>query len=605
MIKRNFLYCILALCLIILTNNELRAQGVSMSAPQAVTVNKPFNLTINSEVQGEVVFPEVNGMEIISGPSTMVSYSSNNINGRITTTSQISHTYILVFTKEGAYEIPPVTIKDGKKELKGNKLNIQVFPAGISNQSQGGDGSAQEEKNTTVLLQQIPSTREVYLGEQLVFSTKILVRERLQITNLSSPSLDGFWNQEIEADQIASRDYVNGMEYATQVIKRSLLVPQKAGEIVIQPAVMDVVIQKRVQRQRPRSPFGDIFDDPFFDSPFDSYQNVQERISSNPVRITVKPLPQGAPASFRSAVGKFTIKSVLSRDSLAVNESLSLKVTLSGSGNLALIEAPKLDFPSDLEVFEPKTSTDLKHGITGTTGNVVFEYILIPRRPGQFRIAPFEFSWLNPETGRYQQFSSGEFRFSVSGETSGGEQSLIQGPASLSKAVKDLGTDILFIKINPGKFEKKGKYFIKSSWLMTFPAVLLLLLLLFVIVRKTESELADPYIVRNKKAAKTARKRMKNAGKLLAANDEGFYDEVIKSYMGYFSDKLGIPTLGLSRDNLNQQFRNRNIPGDLISGIWEVVDECEMSRYARTSGADPKLLYVKALENLTRVAEIL
>jgi hypothetical protein len=217
------------------------------------------------------------------------------------------------------------------------------------------------------MIRQLPSRRNIFLGEQIVIETKVYVRENLQVTGLEEPKYNSFWRQEIEADNFVGSEVINGQSYRTQVIKRDLLTAQKTGEIVIEPAKMDVMLRKRISSGSRSRNFDDIFDDPFFRDPFERYENVPASYSSNAITINVKPLPASAPASFNGATGNFSFSADISRDSTRTNESLRLKITVKGKGNLDLLQAPKVDFPPGLEVFEPKSNADLNNTLAQPT----------------------------------------------------------------------------------------------------------------------------------------------------------------------------------------------------------------------------------------------
>jgi len=590
------------LFLLALTLQPILAQELSVSAPSVVSVNKAFNLTITSGEQGDIEFPAIDGMRVLSGPNTMVSHQSSYVNGRLSNTAQVTNSYVVMFEKEGLFEVPPFILKSGRKELKSAAFKITVQAGTATQQASGqGQGQAVTGGTETILLRQNASKKEVYQGEQFTVDLKILVRERLQITGLNPPSYDGFWNQELEGDQTAQNEEYDGLDYTSQVIKRNLLLATKAGDISIEPNEMDVVVQKRVQRPRSRNPFGDIFDDPFFDSPFESYQNVSRHIRSNALTIKVNPLPAGAPASFRGAVGSYSVKVALSRDSLPVNDALNLKITFTGKGNLAMLELPEVDFPGDLEVFEPKTVQNIKHTVQGSEGSVSFEYIIIPRKAGPYRIAPVNISWFDPQARAYRQYNAGELVFVA--KASDNEVHLTDrsgAPGVYSSEVKDIGSDILYIKLKPGKWYNKKGWMVASALNLYFLAVLLVVFMAFLFIGRREQEERDPASRRQKKAKAMAAKRLKTAQSYLNTNNDLFYEEVLKAYWGYFSDKLGIPTLGLSRENLNKAFETAKMPEAVVQQIWEVIEECELSRYGNTSPADRNQLYEKAVECLTK-----
>ena len=344
----------------------------------------------------------------------------------------------------------------------------------------------------------------------MVLSTKVYVRERLQITNLKTPSYEGFWNENLEPDKAAGRDVINGLTYSSQVINRQLLTAQKSGDLKLDPVQMDVMIQKRVRTKS--NPFGNIFDDPFFDNAFNSYQNVPDSFDSNPVTIHVKPLPAGAPSSFDGAVGDFNMTASISKDSTLTNESVTLKVKVSGTGNLPLLQPLKVDFPPDLEVFDPKTDKNFKNTISGSTGSVTFEYLIIPRNKGNFRIAPVEFSFFNPSTSKYETRKSKEFSIKVTGEGTGeGQTNVQQMPQGFFRdEVKNLGNDIRFISTSPGDLRRKDQSLLHSSWMLIFPAGIVLLLILFFFRQNRMKKHADVILHAEQESPETCHATIKD-----------------------------------------------------------------------------------------------
>ncbi len=368
---------------------------------------------------------------------------------------------------------------------------------------------------------------------------------------------------------------------------------------------MDVMIRKKVKSSR--GGFDDFFNDPFFRSSFDRYENVPASYNSNALNIHVKPLPAGAPGSFSGSVGQFSFTALLSRDSIQANESLSLKITIKGNGNLALTNAPKIDFPPEIEVFEPKKNSSLSNNVRGTTGTLNFEYLLIPRNEGAYRIAPIEFSWFDPASGSYKTATSDEFTFVAKGHSSIGNEGI---DAQMSHGffrdeVKDINNDIRYLKTDPGTLHKKGRIIVRSAWMLVYPIGIVLFIFLLILRKKSLERRSNVSYLRNRKANKIAIRRLVNAKKLMNAEDDNFYDEVLKAFWGYFSDKLGINTSELSRDKIEEKLSLHNVPVDLIKELWALLDECEYSRYAPGPRSDKKAIYLNAEKCLSAIEQSL
>ncbi len=590
---------------ILFGNNLLNAQEFKASAPAVVQTGQAFNYSLNGNRQGSVELPEMKGIRLIAGPGQSISTQSSNVNGRLQTVTNVAYTFALMIDEVGEYEIPGAKITSGGKVFTSNAIRISAIKG--TSQVQSTAVPDQGQGNESVLLKIIPSRRDIFIGEQILVETKVLVRENLQVTGLDEPKYDGFWREEIKADNFMGNDVVNGKSYRTQVIGRDLLTAQKAGSLKIAPARMDVMLRKKVKSQRNSGGFDDFFNDPFFRDPFERFENVPASFTSNPITINVKPLPSGAPSTFTGAVGQFSFNASLSRDSLQANESLNLKITIKGNGNLSLIDIPKVDFPPDLEVFEPKTNSSLTNSTQGTSGIISFEYLIIPRNQGDYRISPIEFSWFDPSSVTYKTVKSEEFNFKVRGQTEGeGEGDANQiAQGFFRDEVKDINADIRYIKTDPGTLHKKRLNLLRTGWLMVYPLGILLLVVLLVIRRKSLERRANARYIRNRKANKMAAKRLANARKLMAAGDDNFYDEILKAFWGYFSDKLGINTSELSREKIHEKLKIHNVPGEFIGSLWELLDECEYSRYAKGARSDKAKIYHNAVKRLSDIEQIL
>ncbi len=597
-------YFLVILLVVILASEDTFAQNndINASAPGVVSANKAFNYSISAQKQGEVSLENIEGIRVISGPSQMVSYQSSNVNGKLTTTMQVSYSYMMIAEEAGEYTIPPATLIADGKTYKSNPVAIRVVKGAAD--AKPGESRGQNPQNnepSPVILRLIPSKTELYEGEQLVVATKIFVRARIERPSLNSPSYEGFWVEELEADQSVRNEVVQGYNYNSQVVKRDLLTAQRKGEISIEPASLDVTILKRAQRRR--SAVDDFFDDPFFSSPFDRYEKETRVINSNPLAINIKPLPSGAPSGFKGAVGDFSISTDLKADSVQTNNAISLVVEITGKGNLNLVEAPEIDFPPDLEAFEPKRSENINHSRSGTEGRVTFEYVIIPRHNGNYRISPVQFAFFDPDVKKYNRFVSPEFKFTAyGGQDAEGESGLQSG--FFREEVRDIDQDIRYIKLDPGKFLPLASFLILNTWVYIYIlGGLALLILVLLLWRNKLRKEADIFYVRNKRAHKVAKKRLKNAYKLLQEDNDDFYEEILKAFWGYLGDRMGINTADLSRERISDELENRKIDDKLQQKLWEVVDESEFSRYSPESSGGKKELYEKAVDCMQKMEQ--
>jgi hypothetical protein len=273
-------------------------------------------------------------------------------------------------------------------------------------------------------------------------------------------------------------------------------------------------------------------------------------------------------------------------------------VEIKGKGNLSLVDPPTLEFPPDIESYEPKVLDNYKTGTNGTAGSKTFEFLLIPRRPGTYELPPVAFAYFDLASGRYKEFHSDAFTLKVKGN---GQGAAVAGGPSRTE-VELLGKDIRFIRTGPTQFIHAGRRFYGSPgfWsLAAAPGLLFIGLLFF--KRRRERENADVDRVRKKKATAMARRRLQAARKHLDAGEQGaFFDETGNALWGYIGDKLSIPMAGLSREAALEALRQREVDHDLVERLRAVLDQCEFARFASGAGAlDPQKTYEEAVSAIT------
>ncbi len=570
----------------ILAGGSLHAAGreivIKASAPKVVSVGQQFRLVyeINTK-DGKFKAPELKDFEILMGPSTSYSQSIQIINGKMTKNIRYTYTYLLQAMKEGDYVIPPARLILKGKVIESGPVRITVVkgsqPA-ATGQGRSSAGTAAttgggSQGNSSLYVKMIVNKTKVYQGEPVAVTVKIFSRVSLTgFEEVDMPEFDGFLKQEIPTPNLTSlqREYIDGVPYNTGVIQRYLLFPQTTGDIKIDPVKIVCLVRKRMHA----SPGG------FFDDFFDSYQTVRKPILSNPLTVHVSPLPAGAPEDFAGAVGTFGLDASLDKLLLKVNDAVTLKVRISGNGNLKLIQPPKIDFPPDFESYDPKVVSRIKNTIHGATGYKQFEYLMIPRHAGKYRIPPVVFSYFDPAEGKYKTLRTPAFTLEVQKGEEGAGTSVITGGDK--EELRFLGKDIRYIFTQPIRLKKTGYTLFDTWFFRLFYPVLLLLFLVFVIVyRRHRKVMGDQQRVRNRKANKVARKRLKVAGQHLKQGDRaGFYEEVLKAVWGYLSDKMLLSLSDLTRDTAARALGERGISKDLIERLIRVIDQCEYARYA-------------------------
>lgn len=557
----------------------------TMSGPNVVSMGEQFRLSFTLNEQGNnLQLPDLSDFDVLMGPSTSQSSSIQIINGQTTQTTSYSYIYVLRAKNEGTFTINPATIEVNGDTYTSNELQIQVVrqstqqssssSSSSSSQSDQSSGttSSQISKDDLFVIIDLDKTN-VYKGEQVTATVKIYVSPDVPISSFGDvkiPSYEGFWTEEVDVpDQVSfTREAYNNRIYQVGVLKKTILFPQQTGEITIDPFEITCLIRQRVSSGQS-----------FFDSFFDNYRTVSATVKSDPVKVNVRDLPT-QPASFYGGVGNLNFSASLDKTNAKANEALTLSVKVSGSGNLNLIQAPKIEFPADFEVYDPKTTNNIGTSNSGVSGTVTFDYLFIPRTEGDYTINSFQFSSFNPSTGTYKTQSSPEFHLHI--EKGDEEENTTVTSAFSKENVQLIGQDIRFIKQDQYKLKQKDDFFYGSTgfWLLyIIPA--LAFIILFVIYRKKLRENANIQLVKNKQANKVALKRLKEASGFMKQNKaEEFYEAVLKAFWGYLSDKLSIPVAELNRDNATRAMLKRQVSQPVMDEFIATIDTCEFARYA-------------------------
>lgn len=576
------------------------------SAPSTVIVDKPFQLVYTVNATGkDLRVPEINNFEILAGPFESRSSSYQVINGKATSSVSISYTYTLLASKTGTFTISPASIIVGGDKYTTNTLTIKVLPADDSSatkqnqQSQSSGGSSKSVSDDEVFIRTSLSKADIYEQEAVLLTYKLYTLvDVVSVNNKKMPDFQGFLKQDIEQAQNKQFSYenYNGRNYGTVVLYQVLLYPQRSGEIMIDRANFEAII--RVQN---RAAIRSIFDD-FFDS----YTNVSRTILAPSARINVKALPAGKPATFSGTVGNFTLSSTISSQKVSANDAITLKVVISGNGNMKLIKNPDIKFPDGFDVYDPKVVNNFKTTANGISGTKTIEYMVIPRHQGKYSIPSAEFSYFDIQSKSYKTLRTPDYNIEVL-KGSGSDNQIVSGNFTGKEDIKQLGKDIRYIFTGNVRFTKTSRFIFGSTfgWLL-YLIPLLISLILFFIFRKTIRDNANIEYVKNKKANKVAVKRLKHAGKLLnEGKKESFYEEVLKAIWTYLSDKLSIPVAMLNKGNVETELSRKNVNVELINQLIEILNTCEFARYAPSSGqAEMGNLYndtIKVISNLEDV----
>ncbi len=557
------------------------------SAPDVVVVGDQFRLsyTVTTQKVRDFRAPSIKGFDVLMGPTRSTFSNTQIINGAMSSEKGITFTYILMATTEGDYSISGATITADGDQMVSNSVKIKVLPpdqsaaatssgAATQGNSSSGRTSSASVSSQDLFVTATATKTTVYEQEAFLLTYKIYTREsQLQFDNVKLPDFKGFHSQEIERPSNAkwSQEHYKGRNYYTTVFRQFVLFPQQSGKLTIEPARFDASVAKAVRSADP------------FDAFFNGGSNVVEvkKVLTTPaITINVNALPAGKPADFSGGVGEFTISSSINSKDVKTNDAITIKLVISGTGNLKLLSNPEVKFPEDFEVYDPKVDSQVRLTSSGLSGNRVIEYLAIPRHPGNYKIPAVTFSYFDIKSKSYKTLKTEDYEIKV--EKGAGNADQVIANFTNKEDLKVLGEDIRYIKLKDVTLQPKGSFFYGSFayWLFyIIPAIAFIIF--FIIYRKQAAENANVAKMRTKKANKVATKRMKLAGKLLAENKkEAFYDEVLKALWGYISDKLNIPVSRLSKDNVEEKLRNHGVSDELIKEFLDALNECEFARFA-------------------------
>lgn len=538
--------------------------------------------TVNSQDIKDFRAPSIKGFDVLMGPSRSQQSSIQIINGKRTSNSSTAFTYILLAGNPGTYTIPAASVEVNGEKVFSNAISIKVLPQDQTSGNSGnnGGGSASSSRSQAagsrisandLFITATASKTTVHEQEAILLTYKVYTVVNLRQLYGKMPDLKGFHTQEVELPQqkTFTLEHYKGRNYNTTVWSQYVLFPQQTGKLEIPSITFDGVVAQQT-----------ISDDPF-DAFFNGggYVEVKKKITTPKVVINVQLLP-AKPAGFSGAVGEFKLASSINATDVKTNDAVTIKLTLSGTGNMKLIGTPEVKFPQDFEIYDPKVTDDYKLTNSGLTGTKTFEYLAIPRHAGNFTIPAIEFTYFDLKSNSYRTLKTEAYNLKVAKGQGNADQ--VISDFTNKESVKMLGKDIRFIKLGDSSLRPKGDFFFGTvGYYLCYLIPLLLFVVFAVIYRQKALENANVAKVKTKKANKVATRRMKLAGKLLAENKKNeFYDEVLKALWGYISDKLSIPVSQLSKDNIEAELTNYGVQEALIAEFIGVLNECEYARYA-------------------------
>ncbi len=599
----------------------------NVKVPAIVAMGEPFRVEFSANGRMEnFQAPDFAGFDVIAGPSKSSGTDIRYINGKLSKTTKVTFTYVLVAQKEGNTQIGSATaIIDGsgcvtrvtaievmstngdESSNNASSSNSSRSSGSSGSQSQSGNDRRQSNpipktnkvKNGDILLRTEVSHSSVYKGEAIRVTLKLYTRAQVSsITSFKPAGFNGFWNQEVPMVQPEfRRETYKGTIYDAAVIKEFLLFPQKSGKLKIDPMEMGV----NVVELRENAGGGHSLFDSFF-SGTASYVNIEKNLKSAAVSINVKELPAGAPASFNGAVGEFTMNAKFSEDIIAANASGMVNLVIAGNGNLPIISAPTLKLPGAFELYATKTKDNFKVVAGNVSGSKIFDYPFIARSEGDFSLEPVKFTFFSASKKKYITLKSEPLNIAVSKDVSSGDAGTTIISGINKEQLQVIGKDIRFIKIGASDLFAKGDFFMGSlTYLITIFVTILLFIATLFYLNKRIKELRDTVKVKNKKANKIALARLKLAKRHMVDKRESeFYREMLRALSGYISDKLNIQVAKLSKEHIKEQLQLKNIESGDIEQLLSTFSNCEFAQYAPSSSVKMDDVYNQTLGLISR-----
>ena len=551
---------------------------ISVSVPSHVQAGENFRLAYTINNQDVEDFRAGNipeGLELIAGPYTSQQSSYQMVNGHTTSSSSITFTYTLYATKDGSYNIPPAHARIRGRNVASRAVRVMV--SGRARNTGGTPRMHQDESAPAIqsagsrisdkdlFIKVTANKKRVHEQEPVLLTYKVYTLVDLTQLEGKMPDLTGFHSQEIPLPRQKSFhvERVNGKTYRAVTWSQYLMYPQMTGSLKIPSITFKGIV---VQENRNVDPF-----EAFFNGG-SGYVEVKRNIVAPGMTIQVDPLPT-KPAGFSGGVGKFNISAQLSKKEVKAGDPVTLRVVVGGTGNLKLIKQPEPVFPKGFDKYDPKVTDKTKLTNAGVGGNMVYDFLVVPRNQGEYDIPPVAFTYYDVDANAYKTIHTQGFHLSVAPGDGKGETDSYD-------ALKD--NDIHDIKSGDTTVHPIGDIFYGSAayWIsLVIPLVAFIVLL--IVFRRRAIENADIVKMRGKRATKIARRRLKNASRLMFAHKQAeFYDEVLRALWGYAGYKLNMSVESLSRDNIKDNLMQHGVPAESVEKFIMALDECEFERYA-------------------------
>lgn len=577
-------------------------------APTLTAVGEPFRIEFTVDAKPDkdsFVAPSFEGFEVVAGPSVSTGHSVQFINGEQSTSYNCTYSYVLIPTTAGTFTITSATI-----EVSGQRYRTKPLPIEIIKERKGESGSGTTSGNRTqqnpesrigkddILLRLKVSNTELYKGESLRASLILYTRVNIDnIDNLSLPPFDGFWSQELEFDNSPSREEYNGRVYETYKINEFLLSPQQSGTIVIPEAHLTARAPVVLQDKRSI--------DPFFGGR--QVYHITRELKSPAVSIKVKEFPSGAPASFNGAVGSFRMASRMPSAEIMSNTADQIEITISGSGNLKFITAPKVVLPESFELYDTKVEDNIKATATDTSGSITYTFPFVARSSGEFTLEPILFSYFDPATGKYESLATERMTITVLDDNNASSKSSaaqIGGLTNYGAAMRQLDRDIRFIHTGRLTSASTMELIFSPLYWLIVTLCATLFIVTYILVRKRIHDNRNIVARRMKRADKVAVQRLRMAERYMNEDKRhDFYEEMLRALWGYISDKFNIPVSNLTKERIREELYRRGVTAAIAEHFCEIISRSEEAQYAPSAGGDMSDVYSDAIDVISKIEE--
>lgn len=590
------------LAVMLLTYTAALGQSIVGRAPAQVAVGEQFRLTYTVNTDNVEEFRAGNipeALEVLMGPSTSSQSSFQMVNGKTSSSSSVTFTYIVSANKAGNYTIPAARAKVDGKQMHSNVLHVKVSGSASSSQQgrgqRSGNGSGAQASNGHIsgnaLFMKVSANKSrVHEQEPILLTYKVYTLVNLTSLTGKMPDLKSFYTREVPLPQQKSFhiETLNGRPYRTVTWQQYVMFPQTTGKLEIPSLDYEGMV---MLENRDVDPF-----EAFFNGG-SGYTEVKKVIKAPGLTVTVDPLP-ARPSNFSGGVGTFSLSASLDKDKVKANDPVTLRIVVSGVGNMKLIKQPTVVLPKDFDQYDAKVTDKTKLSTNGIEGNMVYDVLIVPRHQGTYELQPVEFVYFDTKSGSYKTLRSQPFTLKVQKGNGGGSRTYA------SEELQQVNKDIRYIKTGDIRPVTLGDSFFASVAYWIVLAVLLgTFVTLFVVFRQRAIDRADIVKMRGKRANKVASRRLRKAAKLMKANSQNeFYDEVLRALWGYVGDKLNIPVAQLSRENISAQLNGRGATADTIQLFLGALDECEFARYAPGDAhGNMNKVYDAAVEAITSI----